>query len=154
MSRAVSETISTLLMIGLGIVIGVFTSWILSNLVTTTATTTEFASISYVETVVNPLDNRIAVVEIALTVSEGVTGISSVRIWHNDIGPLPTTCLDCTTLVSQGYPSSRVDNLYITVITMSQNMFRVGDYLRIEVEYISAGVMKKVSGVFRISTIS
>ncbi|MEM1528313.1 MAG: hypothetical protein QXS62_06365 [Sulfolobales archaeon] len=154
MPRAVSEVISTLLMIGLGMAIGVFASWIISSFIASTATTAEFASISFVEVVVSPVDSRVAAVEIALTVSGGVTGVSSVRIWHNDQGPLQVTCLDCSTLVSQGYPSSRVDTLYVTAVVRSQNQFRVGDYLRVEVEYVSGGVTKKTSGVFRVLSTS
>ncbi|MEM1876871.1 MAG: hypothetical protein QXH21_08830 [Ignisphaera sp.] len=127
-----------------------FASWIVSSFISATVTTAEFASISGVEVTVSPSNDRLAVLEVALAVSGGVTNFTAVRIWHNDQGPLPAICLDCTSLVTQDYPSSRVDTLYVTVVVLSPIQFSIGDILRLEIEYTVGASVKSVSGVFRI----
>ncbi|MEM1672817.1 MAG: hypothetical protein QXL19_05835 [Ignisphaera sp.] len=136
-------------MIGLAIAIGVIVSWIISNFITTTLVTTEVTSISFIDVIVNPANSTISVIEIGIT-GGGITKISSVRIWHNDYGPITSICLDCSTLINPAYSLSRVDTIYITTIVSSPRVFRDNDYIRIEIEYLVGEEIKKISRVFRI----
>jgi len=147
--KTISEIISTLFMIGLAIVLGVIVSWIISNFIITTLVTAEVTSISFTDIIVNPANSTISVIEIGIT-GGGITKISSVRVWHNDYGPITSICLDCSTLISPTYPLSRADTIYITTIVSSPRIFRNNDYIRIEIEYLVGEKIKKISSVFRI----
>lgn len=150
MLRLVSEAITTLLMIGLAVVASAFASWIIAGFIGGTITATGYASISSGEVIVNAVNSNIAFIEVSLTVSGGVTGITNVRVWHNDQVLSSILCLDCSTLITPQFPSSRVDSIHVSVVVSSPSRFNIGDYVRVEIEYVTGGVTKTVSGVFRV----
>lgn len=148
MRRGASEILSTLLIVSLTILATVFISWVVSSIIGSMTQVGGMVSVAGGE--VTTLGN-VAFIEVTLSVSGGITSLGSVRVWHNEQGPLAATCLDCSSLFSQSYPPSRVDTLQLTLVVSSASQFMAGDFVRVEVEYASGGVTRRTSATFRVA---
>lgn len=144
--RAASEVLTTLLLVSLTVAAAAFVAWVVSGIIGSFVQVTGVASISGGE--VSAVGN-VAFIELTLSISGGISSLDAVRVWHNE-QTVVATCLDCSTLFSQSYPTSRVDSLQLTVVATSSSQFSPGDFIRVEVEYTSGGVSRRTSGTLRV----
>jgi len=132
--RSISNLLALLIIIGLVVATSMFVAWALASVLGVFAPSASL-SITGGTAFRDPSDPRTIYGEaLAGVVGRGVTGITSVVVEYKNAKYI-ATCLNCKSIINEGYPPSGNDVIYIRFVFTSNVQPSVGDEMRVLVGY-------------------
>lgn len=148
--RGVSNLLSLLLIICLVVGASVFTSWVVLKVMHIFSPASATATITAGTAFIDPSDSHVVYAEVLVTVSGSGVTIKNVSVMYGG-RHYSVTCLTCGSMINPSYPGSGNDVIYVRFLFRSAPLPKVGDRIRVILEYEASGEVKYTDGYVTIT---